>query len=282
MTYSVDPAGTVRTQAPGEKQTRERSTIGFPYGDLDDALAVASAIHSNVGNGSCTIEQLAAWLRYGSVRGGAFQTKVSAARIFGLVDRQSSSYLLTSLGRDTVDPAKEPQARALAFLGVPLYGVVYDRYKGHLLPPDVGLERQMVELGVAQKQADKARQAFQRSALQAGFFEYGRDRLVLPANVDTKPIEDVDTAQGRAGEPSQASSARSEFVPQSGGGGGGGGLHPFIQGLLQTLPPPGTDWSVGDQDQWLTTAKGIFGLIYPSKSTKAAPLPPPPPPPPPH
>jgi hypothetical protein len=36
-------------------------------------------------------------------------------------------------------------------------------------------------LGVAKKQTDKARQTFQRSAQQAGFFAYGQDRLVMPA-----------------------------------------------------------------------------------------------------
>jgi hypothetical protein len=45
----------------------------------------------------------------------------------------------------------------------------------------------------------------------------------------------------------------------------GGDLHPFIQGLLKTLPSPETEWSLGEQAKWLKTAASIFGLIYKSE-----------------
>ena len=41
------------------------------------------------------------------------------------------------------------------------------------MPPAAALEREMVELGVSPKQKDKARQVFERSAEQAGFFATG-------------------------------------------------------------------------------------------------------------
>jgi hypothetical protein len=47
-----------------------------------------------------------------------------------------------------------------------------------------------------------------------------------------------------------------------GGGGGGGDLHPFIRGLLETLPEPSTAWPIHDQVKWLETAASIFSLIY--------------------
>jgi hypothetical protein len=40
------------------------------------------------------------------------------------------------------------------------------------------------------------------------------------------------------------------------------GLHPFIQGLLKTLPEPETEWSGPDRAKWLQTAANIFDLIY--------------------
>jgi hypothetical protein len=49
---------------------------------------------------------------------------------------------------------------------------------------------------------------------------------------------------------------------------GGGGeppfskLHPFIQGLLQTLPEPESDWPSAARVKWLQTAANIFDLIY--------------------
>ena len=60
--------------------------------------------------------------------------------------------------------------------------------------------------------------------------------------------------------------------PGSGGSGGPSGgsgvpvqdLHPFIQGLLVTLPPPGEHWPVEKQEQWLAVAKQVSGLLYSS------------------
>jgi hypothetical protein len=88
--------------------------------------------------------------------------------------------MLTPLGVRAVNAASEAIARVDAFLNVPLYSAIYEKYKGHLLPPAKALEREMVALGVAPKQADKARQVFDRSARQAGFHAEGEDRLVRP------------------------------------------------------------------------------------------------------
>ena len=87
---------------------------------------------------------------------------------------------LTSLGRRAADPAQRGSAGRDAFYTVPLYLSVFQKYTGHLLPPAAALEREMANLGVAKKQTSKARQAFERSAEQGGFFGQGRDRLVEP------------------------------------------------------------------------------------------------------
>src|SRR5512141_1228650 len=41
-----------------------------------------------------------------------------------------------------------------------------------------------------------------------------------------------------------------------------GTLHPFLQGLLDALPAPGTDWPAAKREQWLETARSIFALMY--------------------
>ncbi len=38
--------------------------------------------------------------------------------------------------------------------------------------------------------------------------------------------------------------------------------HPFIEGLLKTLPKPETDWTLGARAKWLQAAANIFELIY--------------------
>jgi len=47
-------------------------------------------------------------------------------------------------------------------------------------------------------------------------------------------------------------------------------LHPFVMGLLQELPVPGSFWGPDRRQLWLTTATSIFQMIY----TEVAPPPP--------
>lgn len=152
-----------------------------------------------------------------------------------------------------VDPQREREARVKAFLAVPLYNAVYEKYKGGVLPPPAAFERDIVGLGVIEKQKQRARQVFERSAEQAGFFESGRSRLVMPG-IASRPLEDVadegDSAGGKPPPPPPP--------PQ------GPTLHPFIQGLLKTLPDPEgePEWPLAQRVKWLQTAANIFDLIY--------------------
>src|SRR5690242_18747202 len=87
---------------------------------------------------------------------------------------------LSLLGRRAVDPAQARDAKAKAFLTVPLYKTLFENNKGGVLPPAAALKREMVLIGVAEKQKHTARLVFERSAQYVGFFEHGKDRLVMP------------------------------------------------------------------------------------------------------
>jgi hypothetical protein len=148
---------------------------------------------------------------------------------------------LTGLGQRAADPHQQAAARAESFLTVPLYEVIFDKYKGYTLPPPKTLEREMISLGVAPKQGERARRAFERSAQQAGFFAQGSDCLVKPAFKEgllTKPI----------------SWPPKEYGGHGGDDGEGRDLHPFIRGLLETLPEPRTQWGARDRAKWLNAA----------------------------
>ncbi len=257
---NVQPDATAgKPDAPPEtKRDRERSAIQFPYGDLDDAMALVRTVHQRSGQ-QCTVDQLAAWLGHASVESGGYRSKLATARVFSLVSTNRQTISLTPLGMQAVDPRREAQARVDAFLSVPLYKAIYDKYRGRLLPPDAGLEGEMVALGVATKQKDKARQAFQRSANQALLFSQGRDRLVLPPGAVNgeghgRPSDPV-PLDAQLSEPSQPPLAFS-------GSGRGPGRHPLIDGLFQTLPAAGARWSQEERKQWLQAADAIFGLVY--------------------
>jgi hypothetical protein len=237
-------------QAQDGDAKRERSTIKFPYGDLSDAVEVAKGVHT-VGGTSCEWEQLAAHLKLAAT-GGGFRMKMLTAKIFGVADYGQRKVTLTQLGSRLNDPKQEAGARVEAFLSVPLYKTIYNKFKGATLPPTSALEAEMAGMGVAEKQTDKARQYFQRSAEQAGFFWSGQDRLVTPA---TGP-------NGGAGGASHEQEERERVKRHGGGSGGGGGLHPLIDGLIKTLPDPETDWPIEKRAKWLRAAAQNFDLIY--------------------
>ncbi len=243
--------------APQDKRTRERSSVEFPYGDLDDAIEVARAIHENAGT-ACSPDQLAAYMRQ-TTSSGAFRLKIATARVFGIVETERGLVALTPLGRRIVDAGQEKEARAVAFLKVPLYQAIFEKFKGHLLPPPAALEREMLGVGVSPKQTDKARQAFERSAEQAGFFSLGNDRLTIPTTGAKRP-DAASLAKG--GTPPTFHGGGAGFAGGGSGSGGGGDVDPIIRGLVERLPPPDSKWPLADRVRWLQTAANAFGLVY--------------------
>jgi hypothetical protein len=239
------------TENASEDQSPGRSTIKFPYLDLDDAVEIAKAVHEINGT-TCQREQLAA--RLGVVAtGGGFALRLVTARLFGLISSEKGTVSLTPLGSRVNDPQQEKAARAESFLLVPLYKAIYDNFKSTTLPPNPGLEGAMETLGVAPKQKDKARQAFQRSATQAGFFAYGNNRLVMPsfkASPEAEKPKGTDEADPERGE--SGAKPPPEKKKQ----------HPFIEGLLDKLPEPNKEWPLEARKKWLQTAANIFDLMY--------------------
>jgi hypothetical protein len=251
VTASETPAEPVAKKPKKKwiKPAREQSTIAFPYMDLDVATSVAKSM-IQAGGVELTREQLAGVMGQ-SVDSGSFITKIATARLFGLIAYVQGKYKLTDLGFAIVDGDERRQkvARAEAFLSVPLYRRTYDEFRGRQLPPrPQGLELAFVNFGVSTKQKTNARLAFDKSAKQAGFFAAGDDRLIEPIInrlvTNAVPLEapEARTTQPQAPEVS--------------------GLHPFIQGLLDTLPEPETNWTVEGRAKWLQAAAHIFDLIY--------------------
>jgi hypothetical protein len=249
-------------KAASEESKREQSTIAFPYLDLEAGVEVAKSIYARGGLGACNLDELAAEM--GQTMSGAFRLKTGTAKTFDLVEKEGKSGIkLSDLGRRIVLPDTERAARAEAFLRVPLYEAVFEKYRGHLLPPAKALEREMQGFGVSSKQTDKARQAFERSARQAGYFDSGDDRLVRP-RVDTPPHDRQPVEQAPEDVPA-------DKPKDHGGGGGSGGRggdhHPFIEGLLQELPAKDeyASWTIEAQAEWLEAAAGIFKLLSKKK-----------------
>jgi len=239
------------------KEERGRSTIVFPYLDLDDAVQVARAVQA-AGGTHCQLDQLAAQLDLKADSSG-FNLKLNTARIFGLITRSPGIVTLTTLGTRICDPRQEAAARVESFLFVPLYNRIYEQFKGVNLPPMSGLENAIGNMGVAAKQKGNARQVFQRAATQAGFFAYGPTRLVLPTIKGS--------AVAAAAEPSRrpADHEKPDEASRNNGGGddsGGGRQEPLIIGLIKALPKAGEPWTIEARRKWLQLAATVFDVIY--------------------
>lgn len=233
-----------------EAAKRERSTIEFPYLDLDDAVEIAKAVHE-VGGASCQWDQLAAKLDT-AAKGGAFRQRVMTAKMFGYLTYDRGTVTLTDSGKRLSDTDQEKAARVEGFLAIPLYNRIYEDFKGSTLPPPSALEAHMANVGVAQKQKDKARQVFQRSATQAGFFQYGNSKLVMPSIKASATAVPAPAIQPEP-EPNKKKKKEDGDSPQ---------LHPLIEGLLKELPEPKTEWPIEERRNWLEMVSGIFNVIY--------------------
>jgi hypothetical protein len=124
------------------------------------------------------------------------------------------------------------------------------------------LERDMVGLGVSEKQKDRARQVLERSADLSGFFESGKTKLVMPALAQGGGGAVRDVVREKGGTGGQAG----EVKTGGGGGGtgagsGGGPNDPLIAALIQKLPSGGS-WPVDDRVNWLKMLVMGFQVAY--------------------
>lgn len=240
------------TSQPSEATERKRfrSEIEFPYSDLESAVELAQTIHTKAGS-SCEADELAVWMGQ-TASGGTFRTRVSAARVFGLVETSQGRVVLTQLGRDAIDDSGS--ARVTAFLNAELFRAMYDQFKGNVLPPPPAIERQMERLGVSPKQKERARQTFMKSAQYAGFIDPSSGRFVKPGFASRE-------------EPRQDPLPKDDRGGGSGNGGSDGlDLDPLLIALLKKIPSPEKGWPGPGRLRWFRTFAMNVSQIYDEES----------------
>lgn len=208
------------------KKPRSLSTVSFPYSDLAETESAARQLAASFGH--CRPEQLAAWLGHRTLNSGAFRNKVAAARLFGVLESNRNSIQLTRLGRRIVDDETSRQARVEAFLSVPVYRSIFESHRGERMPGAIGLELELIRLGVSRTQVQAARQVFMRSAAQAGFFETGPHQLVLPRGTGLPG----DSQRGERPAPTAA------------------GRYPRLIEATLEQAPWGEPWSEAEFEEW--------------------------------
>jgi hypothetical protein len=117
----------------------------------------------------------------------------------------------------------------------------------------------MVGLGVSEKQKDRARQVFEKSADLSGFFESGKTKLVMPA-LAQGAAPNPEPAKDKVGDGGQNERGHGHGHG-SGKGSGGGSDDQLIQALLQKLPKSGP-WSADERMNWLKLLVMAFQISY--------------------
>lgn len=246
---------------------RRVSGTPAPYYNLDNSVQVARVIHEQAG-GSCDRAQLAALLNYKGVDNGAFLTRVTAAKLFGLVLQEGNQIRVTERGRAVVAPvlqADADAARVEAFLAVELFRKVFEEFNGQPLPLNVGLQNLLLtKYGVVPDRVAPTVNLMLDSAEQAGFFKMAgnRTRMVRPLSLGaTTPASLPSTsANGGSREPPPVE------VPQRHGGGGGGeppDIPSAILGLLRGLPKEGTPLTTKRRDALVAAFTATVEYLYP-------------------
>ena len=238
-------------------QKRAQSAVEFPYSDLGKAVELVQTMYEKAA-GQCSYRQLAVWLKL-SINGGTMRSRYSAARKFGLVGPvKDGQTTITDLGKQVLSPQVgiQGRAKATAFLNVPLYRAIYDQQQGYPLPPAPALEQLARDLGVAPKQAPRARQAFVKSASDAGFIDHETQSFIRPAFPDG---EEPDSAEQHALGKTPASKQdggdnETEVMSTS--------IDPIIMGLIDRLPESGEEWPLDQRKLWLGILESTFKLVY--------------------
>lgn len=113
---------------------------------------------------------------------GAFRTRLSAATYFGFVESTRRGHVvLTELGQHALDSERRREALLSAWMNVPVFRTLYDRYAGRPLPSRLGIEDDLQSLGVTAAAAAQVRRVMISSADSAGLLPADRDRLVMPS-----------------------------------------------------------------------------------------------------
>lgn len=259
---------------PKRGKPRATSGVRFPYNDLDEVIEVAKVVQDKAG-GTCDLAQLATLLNYSGVSNGAFRTKVSAAKMFGLIEEADGQRVRVSArGRAIVAPiSPETAARAKteAFMAVDLFKKVFDRFNGSGLPEDIGLKNLLAtEYQVVPDRITPTVRIMMDSADQAGLFKVAgnRSRMVMPFSGTVTP-------EKSAGQPASTVTENQPAKPGGGGndGNGGGGddgagIDPAFLGMLRRLPPTGATLSTKRRESAINAFTAILELVYPDESDR--------------
>lgn len=112
--------------------------VDYPRKSLHQSLELAAAVDAL--GGACSEEMAANRMGRRGPNSGAFSALISAAAKYGLIEPRKGNLSVAQTFRDyklAYNDEQRTQSLRAAFLGVPLFRKVYDRFVGKPIPEDI-------------------------------------------------------------------------------------------------------------------------------------------------
>ena len=163
------------------RKTRQRSVYLFPAYGFTTALDIARRVEES-GGGSLTEETLAINLGL-SAKSSGFRLKSLAARQFQLISKQGDTLFTTPVAKAIFKPTSGDDAQRgfrEAFLSIPLFQAVAERYRGQRLPDSQTLRNVLErEFYVEHTRVQQAERMLLDSARDAHLLKHTSDGTYL-------------------------------------------------------------------------------------------------------
>lgn len=279
----MDDSNSVSEPAPAKAKVvtpKPRSEMAFPYYSLDKSIEVPKLIHERAG-GRCGRGQLAGLLGYSGVKNGGFLTRMSAAKMFGLIEENCDAITLTERAKKILSPVRPSdaeQAKLDAFLAVELFRKVFEDFDGHTLPAADGLSNLfLTQYKIVPNQVAPALRNLMDSADSAGLFRVtgNRSKLIRPiirndgAGAPPPPASAPAAADDDRQDDDNGSRGQRNGIRNGNGGGQFGpdlsGVHPALIGLIQNLPTVGAALGPKRRAALIDAFKHTINFIYPEE-----------------
>ena len=199
-----------------ERKGRVRSPYLFPVYGLGLALQIAAQVESD-GGGTLTEETLAIAMT-ASVKSSTFRLKALTPRQFGLLEKSGPNLSTTRLAKAILKPANDQErADALwnAFVTIPLFRALAERYKGQPLPQGDTLRNILErEFGIERSRVTSAERVLMDSAREAGALRSAGTNVYLALETDATGLQDAPARETWA-ERQLAEVVREQAVPSS-------------------------------------------------------------------
>jgi hypothetical protein len=255
------------------KTIRTKSEIGFPYYDLNKSIDGARVIHEKAG-GRCQRQQLALLLGYSGTKNGGFLTRFSSMRMFGLVEEQSESIVLTERAKNILSPiypSDAQKAKLDAFFNVELYRRVFDDFDGRSLPSNEGLQNLLTnDYKVVPNQVTTALRNLMESATTAGLFSLTGNRSMMVRPLVDKGPSGTQLTPPNSEDPivfanEVAADGAGVLLHQNNFGVNNTNIHPALAGLLINLPKIGERLGTKRRNALIDAFRSTINFIYPEE-----------------